>query len=211
MSETIKQNKIVYPAGTMIHQTKQTPLHTKNTKKAKLGEDFETRINHSNEYYRNKKIACIYKKPTPIQVVSVDYPNRSKARITEAYYRTPSTTDYNGIYNHKYIDFEAKSCHSTSFAFTHIYAHQIEHLRFIQSLGGIAFLLLEFVPIQKIFVIPASSLVELYDQSKKGGRKSIPFDYCEENCLVVETTYNAPVDYIKTVDKIFFQERKEES
>ena len=59
---------------------------------------FENALNTTNEYYRIHNKAIIYKKPTPIQVVRVDYPSRSAAKIVEAYYRTPSTTDYNGIY-----------------------------------------------------------------------------------------------------------------
>ena len=68
---------------------------------------FEHSLNVSNEYYRTKNKALIYKKPTPVQIVKVDYPKRSSAKIIEAYYQTPSTTDYNGIYKGKYIDYEA--------------------------------------------------------------------------------------------------------
>ena len=115
----------------------------RNLKKANLGTDFETKLNNSNNYYLSANIASIYKKPTPIQVVRVDYPARNKAKIVEAYYRTPSTTDYNGIYKGYHIDFEAKCCHSKSFSFAHIFKHQIEHLVTVDKMGGIAFLLIE--------------------------------------------------------------------
>ncbi|MDK6437264.1 Holliday junction resolvase RecU, partial [Lactobacillus crispatus] len=51
------------------------------------GMTLEQQINESNEYYLNHNIAVIHKKPTPIQIVKVDYPRRSRAVIKEAYFR----------------------------------------------------------------------------------------------------------------------------
>ena len=48
---------------------------------------FENSLNLSNEYYLAHNIAIVHKKPTPVQVVKVDYPSRSQARISEAYYK----------------------------------------------------------------------------------------------------------------------------
>ena len=98
--------------------------------KANLGMDFEALINESNTYYLNNDIAVIHKKPTPVQIVKVDYPQRTKAVITEAYYKTPSTTDYNGIYKGKYIDFEAKETkNKTAFPLANINSHQIKNIK----------------------------------------------------------------------------------
>ena len=58
----------------------------------------ENEINTANEYYRLIDKAIIYKKPTPIKIVKVDYPSRDKAVIKEAYFTVPSPTDYNGIW-----------------------------------------------------------------------------------------------------------------
>ena len=74
----------------------------------------------------------------PIQLVI-------KLKITEAYYRTPSTTDFNGIYKGYYIDFDAKETNSkTSFPLSNIHHHQIEHLKDVHQHGGIAFLIVQW-------------------------------------------------------------------
>ena len=92
----------------------------------KRGMNLEDDINSSNKYYLDNDIAVIYKKPTPIKVVKVDYNKRINTKITEAYYEIPSTTDYNGIYKGKYIDFEAKETKSkTSFSLNNI--HKLEN------------------------------------------------------------------------------------
>ena len=41
------------------------------------GMDLENFINQTNEYYLEKDIAVIYKKPTPIQVVKYNYDNKN--------------------------------------------------------------------------------------------------------------------------------------
>ncbi len=175
-------------------------LKKRNLKKANLGTEFEDRINNSNNYYLQARIASIFKKPTPVQIVKVDYPARNKARIVEAYYRTPSTTDYNGIYKGYHIDFEAKCCHSTSFSFAHIYKHQIEHLITIDEMGGIAFLIIEFSLYKEIFILPAKNLYARYKLALKDGKKSISHqDFIDEGYLV-PTGYAPEIDYLKVVD-----------
>ena len=66
---------------------------------ANRGMTFEKMINESNQYYLSRGLAVIHKKPTPIQIVKVDYPRRSRAKIVEAYFRQASTTDYSGVGN----------------------------------------------------------------------------------------------------------------
>ncbi len=193
MSEIKYPNRIIKTPSTNL-------IKTTNSKKARLGADFEEMINESNKFYLNKGLAAIYKKPTPIQVVSTTFPKRSMARITEAYYKTPSTTDYNGVYEGYYIDFEAKSCHSNSFPFSKIFKHQVEHLKTVHNLGGIAFLLIEFPNKEEIFLLPATMLFNLYDSMNEGGRKSIPYAYFKENAYLIKRGYTPQVDYLKAVD-----------
>lgn len=196
---------VKYPDGSVREVETKKTKKTKNITKANLGESFETEINESNEYYLNKGIAAIYKKPTPVQIVKVDYPARNKAKIVEAYYKTPSTTDYNGIYKEKYIDFEAKSCRELNFSFERIYDHQIRHLERIDKLGGIAFLIIEFSSIDEVYILPSNLLVEKYEESLNGGRKSIPYDYIKDNGVIVSRGFAPRLDYLNAVDKYYFK------
>ncbi len=50
------------------------------------GMSLEKDIEHSNTFYLKSDIAVIHKKPTPVQIVNVNYPKRSKAVINEAYF-----------------------------------------------------------------------------------------------------------------------------
>mgnify|MGYP003183561386 CR=1 FL=1 len=125
------------------------------------GMTLEDDINESNLYYREHDIAYIYKKPTPIKITKVDYPERKKAKIKEAFFMEPSTTDYNGIYKGKYIDFEAKETNiKTSFPLANIHPHQIAHLNHIIRHGGIGFIIVRFTKLNQTFLLPATSLLE---------------------------------------------------
>lgn len=167
------------------------------------GSSLEDDLNQSNEYYREYDIALIYKKPTPIQVVRVDYPNRSHAKIIEAYYRTPSTTDYSGIYKGKPIDFEAKeTINKTLFPFQYIHTHQLEHLRKVIKHGGIAFLIIRFTYWNETYVIDAEEILSRYDRKKK----SISYLDIKKNGKLIKEGFLPRLHYLKIVDDIYFKE-----
>lgn len=200
--------KINYPnKATYQAQTNEPSSKLYNIKKSKLGASFETAINESNHYYLLNNRALIHKKPTPIKITKVNYPKRSAAKITAAYYKTPSTTDYNGLYRGKYIDFEAKSCHSTSFPFSHLYTHQINHLAKVLEHGGISFLLIEFSIHQEVYLLPTDLLLECYQASLSGGRKSIPYSYFKEHGFLVPIGYQPRINYLEVVDHIYFKDK----
>mgnify|MGYP000235555943 CR=1 FL=1 len=189
--------KVKYPVPNLKEDFK------KNSYKSQ-GMLFENSLNITNEYYRINKIAIIYKKPTPIQVVKVDYPARNKAKITEAYYRIPSTTDYNGIYKGKYIDYEAKETTKKSFSFKHIFPHQIEHLKNVSEQGGIAFVLIYFKIINEVYLIDIGVFYDLYQAGLNGARKSITIEKAREIGKQIKLGYTPPIDYLAAVDEYYF-------
>jgi recombination protein U len=176
----------------------------KNIKKANLGMLLEEMINDTNTYYLNKGVAVIHKKPIPIQIVKVNYPSRCEAIITEAYYKTPSTTDYNGVYRGKYIDFEAKETNNlTSFSLNNIHAHQVEHLKQIVSHGGIGFLIVYFKKHDEVFLLPYEVL-EGYWEKRNTERKSIPYEVFKEKGYLIKVSYIPRLDYLKVLDEVYF-------
>lgn len=159
------------------------------------GQNLENEINEANEYYRVNDIAIIYKKPVPITIVKVDYPSRKDAVIKEAYFRTPSTTDYNGIYKGQYIDFEAKETTNNNFPLANIHEHQIKHLDSIIKHGGIGFLIVRFTKLSKTFYLDANKLIEFISNNTS---KSIPLSFFEENGYIIKQ--GIILDYLKIIE-----------
>ncbi len=184
-----------------------SPLTVRKTKHytAHRGMSLEEDISLSNEYYLTFNKAVIYKKPTPVQIVKVDYPRRESAKIVEAYYKVPSTTDYNGIYRGKYIDFEAKETKAKTFPFQNFHKHQIEHLEKVLQHGGIAFVILAFTMLNEVYLIDASYIVDAYYHSK---RKSITYDTVVKIGHLIPSGYHPRLDYLKVIDLVYFKEDK---
>lgn len=168
------------------------------------GMALENDINETNKYYLLNDIAIIHKKPTPITITKVDYPSRMEAVIKEAYFKTPSTTDYNGIYKGYYIDFEAKETKLSSFPLSNIHSHQIKHLSDILKHGGISFLIIRFTLKGETYLLTTKKLIDFIDNNK---RKSIPYSYFKENGYIIKDNYNPRVDYLSIIDELFLKER----
>ena len=166
----------------------------------------ESDINASNDYYIEIDRALIHKKPTPIQVVRVDYPKRSSAKIVEAYYKTPSTTDYNGIYRGKAIDFEAKETKNrTSFTFKAIHPHQIKHLEKVLLHGGIGFVIIRFTCLNETYLLDAAYVIDAYNNETK---KSLTIQEIRAHGSLIREGLTPRLNYLDNVDELYFMEDK---
>lgn len=186
----------------MHYPTGVKRIQKKDINYGNRGMTLENDLNETNNYYLVHDIAIIHKKPTPITINKVDYKSRNDAVIKEARFKIPSTTDYNGIYKGKYIDFEAKETRSkTSFPLSNIHKHQIVHLKSILSHGGIAFIIVRFISFNETYYLDARDLMSFLDNND---RKSIPYDYFKEHGYLILDKYNPRVDYISIIDRLFF-------
>lgn len=183
-----------YPNGIKKIEKKENSL-LKNYKNR--GMNLEKMLNDTNAYYITQEKAYIYKKPTPIKLVKVDYKNK---KIEEAYFEKPSTTDYNGIYKGKYIDFEAKETNNIkSFPLSNIHDHQIKHMQNIVKEKGICFLIVRFTKLNKIYLLMAS---DLFYYIKNNKSSTIPLTYFEEKGYSIKEKYIPSIDYLEIIDSI---------
>ncbi|WJY28564.1 MULTISPECIES: Holliday junction resolvase RecU [Sporosarcina] len=202
---------IRYPNG-----KKYTPAAAEpHAKKAQLsfsnrGKTLEDELNDSNEFYNSRRIAVIHKKPVPIQIVNVRYPARSAAVITEAYFKTASTTDYNGIWNGKYVDFEAKETKNrTSFPLKNIHDHQVDHMQQVHDQGGITFLIIRFAQLDRYFVLPFAPFRDKWERMQNGGRKSMTLSEIEDLSIELTPGYQPRLDYLQALNALTESERTE--
>lgn len=196
-----------YPNGkkyVSLDQVKKAPVKIKkNDGYGNRGMTLEEDLNESNEYYRSRKMAVIHKKPTPIQIVQVDYPKRSAAVIKEAYFKLASTTDYNGVYKGKYIDFEAKETENpTSFPLKNFHQHQITHMEEVMNQGGICFVIIRFSRFDEVYLLEARHMLGFWDRMMSGGRKSITREEIIHNGYLIPLGFHPRIDYIKILDNL---------
>ncbi|MGP1413642.1 MAG: Holliday junction resolvase RecU [Bacillales bacterium] len=160
------------------------------------GMALESCINKTNLYYKEKNIALIYKKPTPIKVI-----NTKNGRITRAFFLNKSTTDYNGVYKGYYLDFEAKSTRcKTSWSLNNIPKWQIDHFNKVLNQKGIPFIILDFVTLKKIYLLPFENLKDFI---KNNNRKSIPVDYLNNNCYLINRNNDDILDFLNIIDNFY--------
>lgn len=161
------------------------------------GMAFEELLNIANQQYKQRGIALINKRPTPVKVL------KSKGtQVLKGFYETKSTVDYDGIYNGQAIAFEAKSVQGKRFDLKNIHPHQLNYLENASKHGATTFFLIEFRDTHQVFFTPLSMIKFYQKQAEKGGRKSIPLDDFNVYAYEVQNGRGVILDYLAIVDKL---------
>lgn len=189
---------INYPNGGTIKGNSEEFTNHKN-----LGMSLEKDVSKSCDYFIEKGTAIFYKKPTPIHVYNVATDNHF--HITEAYFETKSTTDYNGLYRGKYIDFECKETRAKNVLMERIKEHQIKHLMRVKSLGGIAFYLIRFAAYDETYILDVSYVGERY---LNNCRRSFTRDFVKEHGTLVINSYSPRLNLTRALDEAYFSEER---
>jgi len=175
--------------------------HKKKNNYANRGMGLEEDLEQTNQYYLDNDIAVIYKKPTAVTVKKVTYPQKKYTKIIDGYFTKSSTTDYNGIYQGRYIDFEAKETkNKNSFSLSAIQNHQLQHLEKVKQHGGIVFLIIRFSYWDRTFLLDFDHLESFINNNT---RKSIPLSFFEKEAWEIKNGFNPRLDYIKIIKESF--------
>lgn len=161
------------------------------------GSTLEDIINHTNEVYREKKLALIQKIPTPITPITIE---KSTRHITLAYFDQKSTVDYIGAVQGIPVCFDAKECAVKTFPLQNVHEHQIRFMKEFEEQGGIAFIILHFTALDELYYVPFRDLETFWKRMQNGGRKSFTYDEVDKS-YQIRASRDILVHYLETIQK----------
>ena len=161
------------------------------------GSTLEDMINHSNEIYREQKLALIQKIPTPITPITIDKGTR---HITLAYFDQKSTVDYIGAVQGIPVCFDAKECAVKTFPLQNVHEHQIRFMEAFEEQGGIAFIILYFTVLDEIYYVPFRDLYRFWKRMDEGGRKSFTYEEIDRS-YAIRAHRDILVHYLEMIQK----------
>lgn len=161
------------------------------------GSTLEELINHSNDKYRENKLALIQKIPTPITPINMD---KEHNHITLAYFEKKSTVDYIGVVQGIPVCFDAKECTTDTFPLHNIHEHQMEFMEEYETQGGVAFLIISFSKRDERFYVPYRIVRQFWDRGQSGGRKSFRYEELDQN-YKIRSHAGILVHYLEQLNK----------
>ncbi|MCI8951052.1 MAG: Holliday junction resolvase RecU [Lachnospiraceae bacterium] len=161
------------------------------------GSGLEDLVNHTNDRYREKKLALIQKIPTPITPIEID---KEKRHITLAYFEQKSTVDYIGTVQGLPVCFDAKECKTDTFPLKNIHPHQMQFMKEFEQQGGISFILLSYTARNEIYYLPFDHISIFWNRMENGGRKSFTYEEIDHE-FVVRANRDMYVHYLEPLQK----------
>ena len=142
------------------------------------GSALEDMLNHTNELYREKKLALIQKVPTPITPINIEKESR---HITLAYFDQKSTVDYIGAVQGIPVCFDAKECAVKTFPLQNVHAHQMAFMEEFEEQQGISFFIIQYTSLDEAYYVPFREMKRFWDRMQAGGRKSFTYDELDKS------------------------------
>ncbi|VEU78721.1 Holliday junction-specific endonuclease [Metamycoplasma arthritidis] len=168
-----------------------------NTHYKNRGMLLETIINQTNNFYLKHGVCLVHKKNLDIKFQKVELKDR-KLITKNAQISHKSTVDYYGLYQGRFLAFEAKSTEDENFSLKNVKKHQLEYLDLVLWHGGLAFWIIYF-KIQNEFILVGHETFRKMIQNKK----TLNFDVLKAKGVILELQYPGILDYICFARKRF--------
>lgn len=144
-----------------------------------------------------KGLALIQKIPTPITPINIDKATR---HITLAYFDQKSTVDYIGAVQGYPVCFDAKECHSDTFALANVHEHQMHFMEQFEKQGGISFFIIYYTHRDALYYLPYRDILSFWNRAKDGGRKSFRFEEINQEYHIPKSR-GILVPYLELIQK----------
>ena len=165
---------------------------------ANRGRRLEDLIDIANKQYHNLGLARIDKVATPIRILNI------KGNRVSGFLEQKSTVDYIGTANGRIVVFDAKQTKGNRFPLSNVAEHQMDYMGEIDKLGGIAFIIVEFTDINKIYRLEYERLKDYWGiwQNNKGkrGYASIPLEEFSLKRKELRQRRGIALDYLEGVE-----------
>lgn len=164
---------------------------------ANRGKVLEELITWSNNQYEARGIALIRKIPTPIKPLKI-----LKNGKVIAFFAEKSTLDYMGVHKGTPLAFDAKETRETDrFPLQNIQEHQMDFMENWTQNGGIAFLIINFVILDKVYRIDYQTVKDYWDiWQQNRGRKGfayIPLLEFKRKGTLIESESGIALNYLR--------------
>lgn len=139
---------------------------------------FENEVEKTNDWYRRKGLGVVSKIPNGTKTF-----NKNGQPITILTDKTGC--DFQGHLKGVPIAFDCKSTsNKTAFPLkTHnkpmVKPHQKKYLKDFKKTGGLAYLLIQFNPVKRVFLVDIDQYLAIEQESLDAGKKSIPISKFE--------------------------------
>ena len=155
----------------------------------------ETIINKTIDFINNKNYGYFSKRHLPIKIFS--YQNK----MVRGWLKEKTETDYYGIYQGLYFDFEAKQTNTCYFLLNQLKTHQYNHLINIDRYKGNAFILVYFNQYDKFFILEIKYIKKFF---KNLNLKKISIKYFKRygfELIIIYPGFLNLLDYFENINK----------
>ncbi len=172
---------------------------------ANRGRILEDLLKWTNERYRVRGLAVVHKVPTAfIPIRSSQTDEHGRRPIVTAKVEERAAVDFIGVAGRYALAFDAKETHEPRWSLARLEEHQAAFLADWDAQGGLAFVLVAFVPQSSTYLVPWQELAAKRAAWKeRRGPASITEGELRQSRRAIPSARGVPLDYLAEVEWVW--------